>query len=149
MGVQVHQCKGRHPMNSRKFLTASILAGAIMSLVASAPSLGETTSTAGTVTTYSEVMRDGEPCETGATDMCKPGQPCFARIVIEGQTALALYEAMTLHASKYNDAAGSEYFGTKSDAMTCWQEGGGKYSCYIGYDAVTNELSEAKTCHQE
>jgi len=51
---------------------------------------------------------------------------------------------MTLHASKYNDAAGSEYFGTKGDAMTCWQEGLGKYSCYIGYDAVANVLSEAK-----
>lgn len=136
-------------MNSRRFLAAGIFAGAIMSLAASAPSRGETTSTTGTVTTYSEVMRDGEPCETEADSMCKPGQPCFSRIVIEGPAALALYEAMTLHASKYNDAAGSEYFGTKGDAMTCWQEGSGKYTCYIGYDAATNVLSEAKTCQHE
>lgn len=136
-------------MKIRNTQTAGILIGALLLLVASTPSRAETTSTAGTATTYSEVMRDGEPCETEATVKCKPGQPCFARIVIEGPAALALYESMTLHASKYNDAAGSEYFGTKNDAMTCWQEGLGKYSCYIGYDAVTNELSEAKSCQHE
>jgi hypothetical protein len=56
---------------------------------------------------------------------------------------------MTLYALKYNDAAGSEYFGTKSDAMTCWQENVDTYSCYVGYDAVTNELSVAKACEPE
>jgi hypothetical protein len=63
-------------------------------LDSNAPALAETLSADGTVTTYSEVMRLGETCEAGAALRCKPDQPCFARIVIEGQAARALYDAM-------------------------------------------------------
>ena len=124
----------------------------ILSLVAmaslTAPAFGETSSAEGKATTYSDMMQPGEECETGAAETCKPGLPCFAGIVIEGQAARFLYDAMKLHARKFQDADSSYYVGTQTDAMKCW-EANGEYSCDIGYDAVANVLSEAKSCHFE
>lgn len=107
----------------------------------------ETIQAQGTVSTYSEVKRAGEDCETGATAACKIGAPCFARIVIEGEAAHTLYDAMKLHAPRLNGAFGG-YYGTQTDAMTCW-ENNGAYSCDMGYDAVANIWSEAKWCQYE
>lgn len=124
----------------------------ILSLVAmasvTAPAFGETSSADGKATAYSHVMRPGEECETGAAETCKPGLPCFARIVIEGQAARLLYDAMKLHPRKFQDADSSYYFGTQTDAMTCW-ETNGVYSCDFGYDAVANVLSQGKSCQFE
>jgi hypothetical protein len=69
----------------------------------------------------------------------------LAWIVIEGQAARALYEAMGQHTPKYSDASAIQYRGTKSDAMTCWEVDGAHY-CNIGYDAVSNVLAVTKAC---
>lgn len=125
-----------------------LFSSVLVALFLAVPALPETFEAKGTVTTYSDVMRPGEACETSAANLCKPGQPCFARIVIEGQAARALYDAMKLHSPKFSEVSGSNYLGTQTNAMTCW-EINGAYSCDIGYDALENVLSETKSCQYE
>jgi hypothetical protein len=45
----------------------------------------------GDVTVTTTIKRDGEACETGATDECKVGEPCFTNIQITGEPARQLY----------------------------------------------------------
>jgi hypothetical protein len=65
-----------------------------------------------------------------------------------GEAAKSLHEAMKLHAPKHDEVSVTEYFGTKNNAMQCYDHKG-DYACYIGYDAVANVLSQGKSCQYQ
>jgi hypothetical protein len=90
------------------------------------------------------VKRKGEECPTNVTKACKPGQPCFANVVIDGDAARALYLMLKTHGVKKTHL-GDDYVGTRTGAMTC-TEFNGKYDCSFGYDAVKNVLTEETYC---
>ena len=45
----------------------------------------------GSASVTTMIKRDGEQCETGATDRCEIGKPCFTNIEITGEPARQLY----------------------------------------------------------
>jgi hypothetical protein len=101
--------------------------------------LSQTQIAASEGTARSYVLRG--PPECRAVDKCTQGEPCFLGIFIEGEPARILYDAMKHHAPKVDEFSGSNYFGTSTDAMVCY-EINGNYSCRIGYDAGPNVLTK-------
>lgn len=109
-------------------------------------SFAENVTALGTATVTTTIKRELSDCEL--IDKCEVGRPCFSNITIEGQSAKQLYDGLKLHGTKYNDAFASDYVGTQSDDLTCWNDGG-KYTCYIGYDGAKNEISDSPFCDPE
>ena len=109
-------------------------------------SFAEDVTALGTATVTTTIKREVGDCD--AIDKCEVGKPCFSNITIEGQSAKQLYDGLKPHGIKYNDALDSDYVGTQSDDLTCWNDGE-KYICYIGYDGVKNEISDSPFCNLE
>lgn len=92
------------------------------------------------------IKREGEYCETGVAEKCKSNQPCFINMFIRGEAAKALYDALKMHGIKTWHGFELEYVGTASNRLTCYGSERSDYFCSFGYDAMSNQLSETKTC---
>ena len=79
-----------------------------------APALGESRSFPGTVEITTESKRAGEECETGAKAECKVGDLCYANLMIQGEAARVLYEALKIHGAP-SGAIGD--FATRSEVL--------------------------------
>lgn len=101
----------------------------------------------GDVTVTTTIKRDGESCETGATDTCDVGKPCFTNIEITGEPARQLYLTLKERGVKIMDCCG-EYVGTESDSIICWG-GSHHFRCTIGYSSARNEISRPVSCQHE
>jgi hypothetical protein len=97
------------------------------------------TTSEGKAETYVEVRTGIEYCGREASPECPLA--CFVVIKLEGQAAPAIYDAMKVHGTKIDDFSGNPYVGTQSDALACHEEDG-QYSCQIGYNVLTNVLTE-------
>jgi hypothetical protein len=93
------------------------------------------------------IKKKGLECQTGLTQKCEQGKPCFSNIEIDGDTAKQLWQLLEAHGIKSNDATG-EYVATNSEAMQCYSNEG-KFSCVIGYDAIANIMTAPNYCDPE
>lgn len=137
-------------------MTRNWMALLILAACAAAPALGvgpaaaeqvEKAGEAGDVKVTTTIRRDGEACETGATEECEVGKPCFTNIEITGEPARQLYLTLKERGVKVMDCCG-EYVGTESDSVICWG-GSHHFRCTIGYSSVRNEVSRPASCQFE
>lgn len=108
---------------------------------------GEQIAKEGSASVTTTIKRDGEPCETGATDKCEIGKPCFTNIEITGEAARELYSVLKQRGVKIMDCCG-EYVGTEKDDIICWG-GSHHFRCTIGYSSATNEVTRLQSCQYE
>ena len=109
--------------------------------------IGEQIVKEGSVSVTTTINRDGDQCETGATDKCEIGKPCFTNIEITGEPARQLYEVLKERGVKIMDCCG-EYVGTEKDDIICWG-GSHHFRCTIGYSSATNEVTRPQSCQFE
>lgn len=101
----------------------------------------------GPVTVTTTIKRDGEHCDTGATDKCEIGTPCFTNVEITGDPAEQLYLTLKERGVKVMECCG-EYVGTEDDTIICWG-GSHDFRCTIGYSSVSNEITPPQSCQYE
>lgn len=109
--------------------------------------IGEQIVKEGSASVTTTIKRYGEQCETGATDRCEVGKPCFTNIEITGEPARQLYEVLKERGVKIMDCCG-EYVGTEKDDIICWG-GSHHFRCTIGYSSAANEVTRPQSCQYE
>lgn len=125
------------------FITGALIALLAMTTVTA----GEEIRKEGQVTVSTMIRRDGETCDTGATDKCEVGKPCFTNVEITGEPARQLYLTLKEHGVKVMECCG-EYVGTETDSIICWG-GSHDFRCSIGYSSLTNEITSPQSCQYE
>lgn len=124
------------------------ITGVLISLLAmTTMAAGEEIRKEGQVTVSTTIKRDGETCDTGATDKCELGKPCFTNVEITGEPARQLYMTLKERGVKVMDCCG-EYVGTETDSIICWG-GSHDFRCSIGYSSLTNEITSPQSCQYE
>lgn len=124
-------------------ITLSFITLATMTTI----TFGEEVKKEGQVTVTTTIRRDGEHCDTGATDKCEIGKPCFTNVEITGEPAKQLYLTLKERGVKIMECCG-EYVGTEDDTIVCWG-GSHDFRCTIGYSSVSNETTPPQSCQYE
>lgn len=124
-----------------------VCAAVLLPCLLTGSAIGEQVVKEGSASVTTMIKRDGEQCETGATDKCEIGKPCFTNIEITGEPAQQLYSVLKEHGVKIMDCCG-EYVGTKKDDIICWG-GSHHFRCTIGYSSATNEVIGPQSCQYE